>query len=468
MSDQEKPQKDQDFCQAGAKQNEAAPRPSRSSMAYWRERVYQPTSGTGNQCPNYGARIAYQRKRVFFNLETPNKDAAAAKAVQIFKFLNSHGWEETMLRYQPHRVTNPRRLPDTVGALIEAATELSTAREQTKGAYAKAFRRIVADIAGIDGAGRYDARKGGHERWKKRVDSVKLSRITPERITAWKNKYLEEAGDNALERRSRVTTLNGLLANGSALFSKKFRHFLADRVCLPDPLPFDGVRKEKGPSLRYRSKIDATEILQKAQEELAPSNPEAFKIILLAAVCGLRRSEIDLLLWDAFDFSRKELHIESSEYHQLKSEDSAGVIDFDDNLAAIFQGYFARAKGEFVIEATGNPRRKPGSGSYRCAPHWKTVLSWLKGQGVKAQKPVHELRKEIGSMIAAEHGIYEASRYLRHSDIRITAQYYLDKKNRITPALSATLSQPAKVLPMPTSPEEESGLNSDSSSSQVG
>ncbi len=428
-------------------------------MAYWRERVYQPKSGSGEQCSNYGARIAYQGKRVFFNLETPNKDAAAAKAVTIFKFLNTHGWEETMLRYQPHRVTNPRRLPDTVGALIEIASELSTAREQTKGAYAKAFRRIVADIAGVDGAGRYDTRKGGYERWKKRVDSVKLTRITPERITAWKNKYLGKAGDNALERRSRVNTLNGLIANASSLFSKKFRHFLADRVCLPDPLPFEGVRKEKGPSLRYRSKINATEILEKAQEELAPSDPEAFKIILLAAVCGLRRSEIDLLLWEAFDFSRKELHIESSEYHQLKSEESAGVIDLDDNLASIFQGFFAKSQGDFVIEATTNPRRKPGSGSYRCALHWKTVIDWLRGQGIKAQKPVHELRKEIGSIIAAEHGIYEASRYLRHSDIRITAQYYLDKKTRVTPALSAMLTPDPTVIEMPTHNSEGSELS---------
>lgn len=458
MSAHENPQKDEDFCQAGAKRDEVKPRPSRSSMAYWRERVYQPKSGSREQCLNYGARIAYQGRRVFFSLETPNKDAAAAKAVQIFKFLNSHGWEAAMLQFQPHRVTNPSRLPDTVGALIETATELSTAREQTKGAYTKAFRRIVSDIAGIDGTGRYDARKGGHERWKKRVDAVKLVRITPERIAAWKNKYLDEAGGNALERRARVSTLNGLLANGSALFSKKHLHFLAERVCLPDPLPFEGVRKEKGPSLRYRSKINAADILQSAQVELAPSNPEAFKIILLAAVCGLRRSEIDLLLWEAFDFSRKELHIENSEYHQLKSEDSAGIIDLDDNLASIFQGFFAKSKGDFVIEARTNPKRKPGSGSYRCALHWKTVIDWLKGQGIKAQKPVHELRKEIGSIVAAEHGIYEASRYLRHSDIRITAQYYLDKKTRVTPALSSTLIPDRTVIKMPAQSSEDREL----------
>lgn len=468
MSDQEKPQEDQDFCQAGAKRESSSSRPSRASMAYWRDRVYLPSSGSGGQCPNYGARIAYQGKRVFFSLDTPNKDAAAARAVTIFKFLTSHGWEETLFKYKPHKVTNPRRLPDTVGALIEAATELSTARPQTKEAYAKALRRIVADIVRIDGKGRYDARHGGNERWKRKVDRVKLSRITPDKVIAWKNGFMDQAGGDALDRRARGNTVNGLLTNASALFSKKFRRFLADRVLLPDPLPFEGVPKEKGRRLRYISKIDANAILESAQRELAPSHPEAFKIILLAAVCGLRRSEIDYLLWEKFDFRRRELHIESTEYHQLKSEDSEGVVDLDENLVTVFQGFYARAKGEFVIESSGSLNRKPGSGSYRCGPHWKTVISWLREKGVKAQKPVHELRKEIGSIIADQHGIYAASRYLRHSDIRITAQYYLDKKTRITPALSASIVLEDKIVPMPTASSSESGLNSAASSSQLG
>jgi len=142
----------------------------------------------------------------------------------------------------------------------------------------------------------------------------------------------------------------------------------------------------------------------------------------------------DYLLWDAFDFSSREPHIENTEFHQLKSEDSAGVVGLDDNLTAIFRGYCAGAKSEFVIESNGSVKRKAGSGSYRCEPHRKAVIAWLREQGVEAQKPVHELRKEIGSLVASEHGIYAASRYLRHSDIRIT------------PALSSSLTNPTKVV----------------------
>ncbi len=451
MKDQNAPKENGKKCKVSAK----SPRPSRSSVAYWRDRVYLPKTKQGTNCANYGAMVCFRKRREYFNLHTPNKEAAAARAVNIFRFLGENGWEETLLKFKPEKVTNPNNLPDTVGALIESATALSSARPQSKNGYAKAFRRIVAEIVGIEGAGRYDGKNGGNEKWKARVDAVRLERITPDKVQAWKNQFLESAGDDAVARRNRVSTFNGLLGNSKALFSRKFIHFLRDRVALPDPLPFNGITKEKGPSLRYRSKIDAQEIIEKATNELAETNPEAFKIILLAGVCGLRRSEIDYLLWDAFDFSSRELHIENTEFHQLKSEDSAGVVDLDDNLTAIFRGFCAGAESEFVIESNGSVKRKAGSGSYRCEPHWKAVIAWLREQGVKAQKPVHELRKEIGSLVASEHGIYAASRYLRHSDIRITTQYYVDKKQRITPALSAGLSLDRKIVPIAESERGE-------------
>ena len=60
-------------------------------------------------------------------------------------------------------------------------------------------------------------------------------------------------------------------------------------------------------------------------------------------------------------------------------------------------------------------------------------------QGVDTMKPLHTMRKEIGSIIASEHGIFEASRYLRHSDIRITSAIYADKKKTVTPKAFAGL-----------------------------
>jgi hypothetical protein len=40
------------------------------------------------------------------------------------------------------------------------------------------------------------------------------------------------------------------------------------------------------------------------------------------------------------------------------------------------------------------------------------------------------LRKELGALVTAEHGIYAASRVLRHSTVATTAAHYSDLKTR--------------------------------------
>jgi hypothetical protein len=86
-----------------------------------------------------------------------------------------------------------------------------------------------------------------------------------------------------------------------------------------------------------------------------------------------------------------------------------------------------------VVESPLKHDSKAKAGRYRCNPVFKTVLAWLRKHGVDGHKPLHTLRKEIGSIIASEHGIFEASRYLRHADIHITSAFYADKKKTITP-----------------------------------
>ena len=193
---------------------------------------------------------------------------------------------------------------------------------------------------------------------------------------------------------------------------------------------------EKAPSMRYVSKIDPYAILALAKKEMAEADPEAFKVIVLALMCGLRRSEIDNLLWRMFDFSRSLLRVESTEFHELKSEDSAGEIDLNPATLTLFKDYRAKAAtAAFVIESTGKSGNEMRSRGYRCDAIFNRVISWLRLQGVTDPKPLHTLRKEIGSIIASEHGIFEASRYLRHSDIRITSAIYADKKKVVTPSM---------------------------------
>ncbi|MFT3992381.1 MAG: tyrosine-type recombinase/integrase [Luteolibacter sp.] len=278
--------------------------------------------------------------------------------------------------------------------------------------------------------------KGGTKAWRQKVDAVKLDSFTAADVVAWKNERIRSRGKDPIAKKQAQITANSIIRNARGLMGKKILPFLEQTITLPSPLPFAGVPLEKAGSMRYISKIDPYQILAEAKEELSSSEPEAFKILVLALVCGLRRGEIDNLLWRAFDFNQSTLKIETSEYHQLKSDDSAGTIDLDSNTKVLFQNYRKEQPDAlFVVNSVNDPTLSGFKKAvrYRCNSEFSTAIKWLKSKGVKSQKPIHTLRKEIGSIIASEHGIFAASRYLRHADIQITASVYADKKSVVTP-----------------------------------
>jgi len=112
----------------------------------------------------------------------------------------------------------------------------------------------------------------------------------------------------------------------------------------------------------------------------------------------------------------------------------------------LFRGYSAQKTSDFVIESAVPARSQATYSHYRCQKHFDGLIKWLSDQGVKASKPLHTLRKEYGSQVCAKHGIYAASLGLRHADIAITSQHYLDKRQRATAGLGAFLVKPKNVV----------------------
>ncbi len=126
-----------------------------------------------------------------------------------------------------------------------------------------------------------------------------------------------------------------------------------------------------------------------------------------------------------------------------------GDVPIDKELLAMCRGWRAKATGEFVVEADAEPRSATTYAHYRAQPDFDALTAWLRANGVTALKPLHELRKEFGSQLCAKYGIYAASRMLRHADIRVTAQHYLDTKERTPIGLGNLLTLPENVTPMP-------------------
>jgi integrase len=114
---------------------------------------------------------------------------------------------------------------------------------------------------------------------------------------------------------------------------------------------------------------------------------------------------------------------------------------------ALLREWKIAASGPFVIHSTRSLRHDASRVNYRCTPHFEKLYVWLKAQGITARKPLHELRKELGALLASSQGIFAAQSVLRHAQISTTAAYYTDKKRRITAGLGSQLTaSPTNVI----------------------
>lgn len=378
----------------------------------------------------------------------------------IYTSLVAEGWPVTIKKFAP-RYTERRPDRLTVGEYLKEAESISTVGERTKADYQRAFRRLVADIHKIGddelvklrkGRGKkkrtvrelrstkFDYRGGGRAAWLAKVDAVALEDVTSSDVEEWMASYVKEkSGENPAAERSAKNSANSIVRQASALFSKAIVDRLGEKLELPNKLPFDGVRRFPRQSTRYRSQFDAESLLRKAQIELQGSHPEAFKILLLGLTAGLRRKEIDCLLWHQIDFKKSQISVEATEFFRPKSEDSVGTVDIDPEVASLLEKFHEESGGQFVIHSDRDPRPNASYSYVRAKSAFDYLYEWLRKKGISNLKPAHALRKEFGSLVCERHGLYEASRALRHASVETTAQHYLDKRGKRTVGLGEIL-----------------------------
>jgi hypothetical protein len=175
-----------------------------------------------------------------------------------------------------------------------------------------------------------------------------LSELTPARVQEWKRAFLLKAGEDPVKLRAARISVNSFLRSAKNLFAAKTVKHL-EKVQLPSLLPFTGISFEPRQSMLYRSSLDAQELIQAAEQELAQNDPPSFLIILLALCVGLRRGAIDLLPWSAVKFDSGLIRVEPTEYFDVKTEHSIGDVPVDPEILEILRGFRARAKSPFVI-----------------------------------------------------------------------------------------------------------------------
>jgi integrase len=417
----------------------------KTDARYWHDVIFKPiyTRDGKTRCvEDWAARIQWRGRRELFNLKTPNKTAAAAKAKEIYTMLVGAGWDVALEKFKPEM---QRKAVSTVGDFLTELRGHWSGKPKTFEDYCQKFHTILSQIFDIKGGReKFDYVNGGRDAWVAKIDRIKLADVTPDKVNRWRIAFVRKAGGNPVKQRRARISCNSMMRQAKSLFaSKLLRHVAMHK---PDKLPFDGVAFYERESMRYHSTVDFEALIQDAVRELPQ---EQLKIFLLATMAGLRRNEIDKLQWQAFRWTAGVIRIEPTEHFTPKTADSGGDVPIDKELAALFRGWHAKATDSFVIEADGEPRTGTTYTAYRAQRHFDLLTTWLREKGVTAIKPLHELRKEFGSQLCAKAGIYVASRMLRHADIAITAQHYLDQKERVTIGMGNLLSMPDNVTPIP-------------------
>ena len=397
----------------------------RTDVRYWKDKVVTRSND------ELHARIRFGGNQHWWPLKTATREQAATKARDIWMSLTTAGLQATEAKFKPWTVDAPKKADGvTVGDFIRAAKAVSEVRPTTFTTYERKFRFLVSQIFAVKGTkARHDYVHGGAARWRGDIDKLPLAKLTPQRVSEWRVNYISRFDSSPLKRQQAQQSAISILRNSKSLFAPKIIRHLG--LELPVPLPFDGVEIGKRPRSRYKSHVNGALLVNLAHSELKEAQPEEFDIFLLACGAGLRRGEIDRLTWANFNWAKATISVEASEYGLTKPESSEDEIDIGEDMVAHFKARMASSDSQFVINSKAESTAAPHWNRYRCDGHFKELLDWLRSKGVTSRNPLHTLRKEFGSLINQQFGIFAASAALRHSNITITREHYVDKKQRI-------------------------------------
>jgi len=426
---------------------------SKTNIEYWKKRLlrhsFRRADGEVYQHADYHVRLVIDGRQHWFNLKSANKEVAADMARKIWEYFQANGGESTLRRYKSKNMSSQNDAKPTVGTLIEGIEALRLIKPKTLNTYIQKLRRIVEDVAGIKvGKEKHDYQLGGSAHWQRKIDAVPLEQLTSGKILAWRARYLKSVGQDPLSQEKAQITVNSILRNAKSLFSSKYVKHLS--FTLPHN-PFEGIHIGSATTRRYKSRINFKKLASKAKQELlvktssinnsshpeekialkeAHSKLQQFKILLLALGCGLRRQEIDSLLWDNLNFADYTISVETTQFGGTKSGASQRQVDVDPSTMKLLKELKRGSGSKFVVESDARPRISIRYHHYRCDIQFKRLINWLRQQGIARRNALHELRKEFGTQVCQQFGIYASSRALGHSDIRITAASYLDNKGK--------------------------------------
>jgi hypothetical protein len=171
---------------------------SKTDPRYWHEALFKPTykrAGQTLSVNDWVVRIQWRGRREKFNLKTPNRATAAAKARDIYTTLVAAGWDTALEKFKPEI---QRKAASTVGEFLSELRNHWSGKGKTFGDYCRSFRTIIAQIfqikAGKDGREKFDYINGGRAAWLAKIDGIRLADVTPDKVNKWRIAFVKKAG----------------------------------------------------------------------------------------------------------------------------------------------------------------------------------------------------------------------------------------------------------------------------------
>jgi integrase len=384
---------------------------AKDTTTYWKKKIAK-RQINGVNSAHYYARMSHEDRRAWINLDTGDKDTAASTAALKYATLKREGWESV-------KPTKSKSADITVGQWIKAVEDANCLRDATIKSYARKLRQLAGEIRGIGGKSRFAAKHSGD--WIKSVDKVKLSELTTERVKKWKTRRLNGITDHQEKSRAE-NTANSVIRNVKGIFGRK----VLESVTLElEEIPLKDIRAGAMKKTKFTPEVDFDQLIKDAANEL---ETDLHLIFLLAAGCGLRRSEIDRLRRQDVDLKAGTVTITDTEDGQTKTEASHRTVRFS-NSGPIFEALKNSQLGIYAICPSLALPNKRKAETYRCEHQFAALSNWLRSKGVKnAIQPLHYLRKACGDRIARDHGIAATANTLGNS-IQMAYAVYSDHSN---------------------------------------
>lgn len=427
-------------------------RSGEGTVAYWRSRLfrnsYRDREGTTVLIPEYYVRMRRDGVTKRVRLHTSDKERAAEEALRLSERLSREGWN-AVTAIQARLPASPT-IDEFCAAYEDATASMERApRPISVRTYVACFKQLcgLAGVSRLRELNR-DAIEGARMAYRRQARAEKRAESAIQNSFA---KILRNAAACFSKDARAVLARNGLALENPFDGVKRSQdiqpvsplpHTVIERVWKEAPLLRDGDPEAKDPaksafSREHRKKHGR--FPQWRHIDFRQPHPDAYAALLLALGAGLRAREIDRARWSWLKFDAKgDCFIEvRAEEDFVPKGGSLRLIKIPRELHDAIAATRHDMASPYVIggdtvpenDRNGDLLRKAATGeSYRRPETFRVVNLWLRQRGVEEGKvrghPLHRLRKQFGSELATEFGLFAAQKLLGHSSPTVTARYY--------------------------------------------